>query len=71
MSDKPIATIDDFIETLSPAERELHKELIAECRIRELNLIESSKRSNELAGKYKQTMRSFYQKLVGLQKILY
>jgi hypothetical protein len=39
--------IDDIVATLTPEEREIHKELIEECRQRELVVLEMGKNLRE------------------------
>ncbi|MFH0977604.1 MAG: hypothetical protein V1874_17635 [Spirochaetota bacterium] len=67
--------IDDIVATLSPEERELHKDLIKECREREVTIIhlgqeirENIDRLNEVSMKIMVDFDRFYQLAKELNK---
>ena len=53
--------IDDFVETLTPEQRELHKDMIEECRIREQNIALNTAKGLYYARKYDEDIQTINQ----------
>ena len=63
-----MSSVDDFIKTLSPEEREKHKALIEECRVRELNIKLAREKGLSSAEQYSKSNRQLGEALYALHK---
>jgi len=61
-------TIDEYIATLTPEEREKHKELIEECKKREKEILKNAQRTEMLFQRLKKINKEFYEELQKLHK---
>ena len=55
--------IDDYLRTLTPAEKDLHKNLIDECRKREAGILAQMEKNPELVRQYYEYLDLFFSRL--------
>ena len=62
-------SIDDIVANLSPEEKEIHRELIEECKIREDSLKEIRKEINENIKKMTAAKKNIISNIVKIYKL--
>lgn len=66
-----VESINDFIAKLTPEEREQHKDLIQECKVRELHLKIAKEKVKVLMNKYEKDVAMIFENLnISKQEIL-